>query len=102
MLYVEDNCASCNAGLLGFRRCGDGKTLVVMCDECDAVWLDPTDLTIEAARFPGIDSGEIPDLPFNIGGGAAGWVTRAEVERAGWQGYIKGEGPALRDNFKRR
>ena len=102
MLYVEDNCPSCDAGLLGFRRCDDGKTLVVMCDECYAVWLDPTDLTIEAARFPGIDTGEIPGLSLHIGGSAAGWAARAEVERAGWQGYIKGEGSALGENLKRR
>jgi Zn-finger nucleic acid-binding protein len=102
MLYVEGNCPSCDAGLLGFRRCDDGKTLVLMCDECDAVWLDPADQTIEAVRYPGVHSFKIPGLPYKLGGGAAGWATRAEVERAGWQADIKGEAPALGENRKRR
>jgi hypothetical protein len=88
--------------LLGFRRCDDGKTLVLMCDECDAVWLDPTDLRMESVLYPGVHTFEIPGLPYKLDGGAAGWATRAEVERAGWQGYIKSEAPALGENRKRR
>ena len=102
MLYVEGICPSCDRGLLGFRRCDDGTTLVLMCDECDAVWLDPANLTSETVRYPRVHSLEIPGLPYRPDGGAAGWSTRAEVERAGWQGYIDGEEPALGENRKRR
>ena len=100
MLYVK-GCPDCNAGELGIWRCNDG-TLVVMCDECNALWLDPTDLTIETLRYPGINSFEIPGVPYKVGGGAAGWATRAEVERVGWQGYIKGEATGSGENRKRR
>jgi hypothetical protein len=102
MLYLEGVCPSCEGGSLGVWRCSDGTTLVLMCDECYAVWLEPTDLTIEAARFPGVHTFEIPGLPLKLGGGAAGWATRDQVERAGWQGYIKGEAPGPGENLKRR
>jgi hypothetical protein len=91
MLYLEGLCACCEAGVLGIRRCDDGATLVLMCEECDAVWLDPADRSIEVARYADIGTFELPGLPLKLGGGAAGWATRADVARAGWSRHVRGE-----------
>jgi hypothetical protein len=91
VLYLEGLCTHCEAGQLGFRRCSDGKTIVLMCDECDFVWFDPARRTLEDSVFPDMSTFQVPGSPCSIGGGAAGWATRAEVERAGWQAFIAGE-----------
>ena len=39
MTYVGF-CRICGTGPLGLRSCGNCGTVVVLCDECDAVWAD--------------------------------------------------------------
>ena len=57
MYYLEKNCSVCGDGILGFLRCSDGRTIVVMCEECSSVWLtsdeveDKYPLYPEAPRF---------------------------------------------------
>ena len=91
MFYVKGVCTYCEAGQVGFRRCSDGVTIVLMCDECDFVWLHPQSLDLKDAVFPDMNTSKVPGTNHSVGGGAAGWATRAEVERAGWQSYIDGE-----------
>jgi hypothetical protein len=93
MLYVDGLCPYCEAGEIGFRRCKDGVNIVLMCEECGFVWFDPARLKLEDSVFPDMSTFELPGSGWSIGGGAAGWATRAEVERAGWQAYIAGERP---------
>jgi hypothetical protein len=95
MFYVKGTCPLCDAGNVGFRRCSDGQTIVLMCDECDTVWLDPERRTAEDAVYAQSFSFEVPGLRVSIGGGRAGWATRAEVESAGWQEHVAGETSAL-------
>jgi hypothetical protein len=90
MLYVEGMCPHCTVDVVGFRRCTDGATIVLMCGECGFVWLDPARRALDDSLFPD-DDGNVPGTPYVIGGGASGWATRAEVERAGWGSYIFGE-----------
>jgi hypothetical protein len=47
MLIVRVGCPICINGLIGIRRCSDGKSLVLMCDECESVWLDPKHISAE-------------------------------------------------------
>lgn len=91
MFYLRGQCPHCEYGQLGFRRCSDGATIVLMCDECDFVWLDPDHRTLDDAAFPDMDTSKVPGTNLAVGGGAAGWATRDEVARAGWQAYIAGE-----------
>jgi hypothetical protein len=95
MFHVEGICPFCHGGSVGFRRCSDGKTIVLMCDECEAVWLDPEHRTAGDALFPHSGSFEVPGLGVSIGGDRAGWATRAEVESAGWQEHVFRDAPAL-------
>jgi len=91
MFYVKELCAYCQAGAVGFRRCSDQVTIVLMCDECDFVWLRPDRTTLADALFPSMETSQVPGTPYAVGGEGAGWATLAEIEQAGWQAYIYGE-----------
>ncbi|MCO6455525.1 MAG: hypothetical protein J5I93_09535 [Pirellulaceae bacterium] len=80
MLYLG-YCRHCGAGLLGLRRCGQGH-LLVLCDECDALW-QTSDLG-QPPQFP-----PQPDLPCphcgqSLNGPTAHWASLDEVRQAGW------------------
>lgn len=37
-MYYVGTCRICGTGPLGLRECGSCGEIVVLCDECDAVW----------------------------------------------------------------
>lgn len=90
MQYVQIGCVVCLQGLLGILRCSDGKTLVVMCDECDTVWSNPWQLGPESALDAPPPAWLIADLGVAIAGDKAGWATSAEVAAAGWAEAVRG------------
>ena len=86
-------CPVCGTGPLGIRICGGQGDAVILCDECDAVWLEPQ--CGELPFFP-----EQPDLPCPLCAGTlrhepAHWASHEEVDRLGWQHAVIGEGEAL-------
>jgi hypothetical protein len=85
----------CGAGNVAFRRCSDGTTIVLMCDECGSVWLDPKTVTAESVLNPKAPGFQVPGLSCAVGGGHAGWATASEILRVGWSEIISGEGTAL-------
>ena len=95
MLHIEPQCPICSAGSIGFRRCDDGATIVLMCDECHSVWLDPSRIEPANALYPRAPDFRVPDRLCSVSGRSAGWATRPEVERAGWHSYVYGEGTSL-------
>jgi hypothetical protein len=96
MFFFAVECPVCGAGTRGFRLCSDKKTIVVMCDECDSVWLDPSHVTASKVIHPDSATGLISSLKCGIGMGSR-WATREEIERAGWGDLIAGEGSAMDD-----
>ena len=54
MFYVRTTCPACSAGAVGFRRCGDEQTIVLLCDECKRGGLEqsPDGISLETAIFP--------------------------------------------------
>lgn len=91
MQYLAATCPICGDGVIGFRRCSDGQTLVLLCDECDTVWLDPQQIDAEHALYPTEPDFIVPTLDCSISAPASRWATRAEVELRGWGQYIAGE-----------
>ncbi|MCO8121967.1 hypothetical protein NHH03_09485 [Stieleria sp. TO1_6] len=85
-------CPVCGGGLCGVRLCtGDDPTEAapqsgfVMCDECEAVWLEP-DVTSEHLY---VDP-ESPRCPICHGGlwSTSRWAGRDEIESLGWSSLI--------------
>lgn len=94
MLFMK-NCPICTEGLVGFLLCPDNETLVLACDECDTVWLDPQEVNASQALYPSPPDFRVPNLDCSLR--QSRWATREEVTRRGWDVYIAGEGPALNE-----
>ena len=86
-MYYAQQCPFCrDYGGVGYWRCSD-HTLVLMCDECDATWENPTEIFSDNAFYP-----EAPD--FKVGencslkGSMTGWADLVEVRAAGWSSFV--------------
>lgn len=91
--YVNETCPFCQGGVVGVRRCADGETLVLMCDECEAVWQDPSDTSLGAVLFPDSASWVVAvgGADRRLAGGGSGWATAEEIRRRGWTRWVCGE-----------
>jgi hypothetical protein len=89
MLYVDGTCPCCDAGMMGFRICSDGITVVVVCDECDRAWFDARRLGTADAEAVNLPRWRIADSEVFLEGSR--WATRGEVEAAGWGDLVAGD-----------
>lgn len=89
MLFARDTCSCCEQGQVGFALCADHEILVLVCDECYAVWIDPKERSVASALFPDMHDFTIPGLNCSLAG--ARWSTREEIQQKGWEIYIAGE-----------
>ncbi|MCA9140597.1 MAG: hypothetical protein KDB00_27685 [Planctomycetales bacterium] len=94
-LHAIATCPICGGGLCGIRICtGDDPTEVmprqgfVMCDECEAVWMEPDVRTQHIYVDP-----EQPRCPICRAGlwAASRWATRDEIEMLGWTGAVESD-----------
>ena len=92
MFYVGF-CPLCEQGAAGVRTCGYPGHVVVVCDECDAMWRTP-DLAGEPVLAGPADLA-CPRCGTSLQRPPARWATWEEIERAGWQDAVIGQGPAL-------
>ncbi len=93
IIWRLGTCPFCNQGTVGFHLASDQKTMVMLCDECDAVWLDPERMELNALIWP--DRGAayfVSEISLSLAHPLARWATRAEVEQYGWGQLITGEG----------
>lgn len=88
MLCLSTNCPICGTGNLGFRTCDDHRTIVIMCDECDAVWLDPAQTDASLALYPSKPPFIVPGTSVSIAQPKAHWSSRDEIVAAGWADWI--------------
>lgn len=84
--FVVGFCPSCGTGLLGIRICGHCERPHVLCDECDAIWLDRD--TTAAPLFP-----QQPEIPCaacgqSLRNGASRWATLPELVELTWHGNL--------------
>lgn len=86
MQYV-DFCTVCDGGTLGVRVCAAGDHCVILCDECDAVWLSP-DLSDEP-QFPDQPQLPCPHCGASLCEPASHWADQEEVQAAGWSGFVQ-------------
>lgn len=88
MYYLENNCVVCGDGILGFLRCSDGKTIVIMCEECNSVWLSPNEVARESPIYPEAPDFILPESCVSIIGGDSGWASHDEIKSAGFEAYV--------------
>ena len=92
MFYIKTQCPVCRAGALGFTKCRNGSMVLLMCNECDAVWTDPKLVTLKSAIFPRAPDFTVEPLGCSVAMPGADWATRADITAAKWDGFIAGEG----------
>jgi hypothetical protein len=95
MLHIEQFCPICEYGSMGFLRCSDNETIVLLCDECDAIWLSPKKVSANQALFPTSPEFLVPSLQCSIKEPPSRWATQEEVANKGWSSFIAGESKAL-------
>jgi len=91
---------NCGDGYVGFWRCGDGKRIILMCDECDALWLEPDDKSTKPPIAATPPDYLLAGTTISISGEKSGWASREEIEKAGWERFINGESAGLGDVFR--
>ncbi len=86
------SCAFCDhQGWLGFYRCGDSATIILLCDECDTVWTSPEERNSGGtpSRVGDPPNYLVKQLGVSISGGRD--ATREEIAAYGWEAEIQGE-----------
>lgn len=69
-------------GVLEVWRTRAGR-LALVCDECDTTWFDPSDVSEAGAVVPDTGTFELPG-----GDVLERPATRAEIDAAGWTGWL--------------
>lgn len=88
MICIPGVCKLCRAGSLGFWTCDDLRTVVIMCDECDAVWAEPRRTDAASAMFPSGPSFNVPGTSVSIAQPKSHWSSLEEVTNVGWTEWI--------------
>lgn len=95
------NCPICDGGLCGIRVCGldrggaqrrlarlgyDGIHGLVVCDECDAIWLEPDVTTVH--QYPSVVDARCPLCDEALWGPQSRWADLHDIQRLGWEGAV--------------
>jgi hypothetical protein len=88
-MYYVGICPFCEQGSLGIRICSKEHDAVILCDECDALWLS-VDFT-EKPLFPVEPDLPCPCCPGNLTDSPAHWAGFGEIYQSGWIAEVKGE-----------
>ena len=97
-----DYCPICGGGLCGVRVCGlpveehaddlsqpenhsspIGPHGLIVCDECEAIWLDPDTSTDH--QYPSAENAKCPVCNESLWGKQSRWASLAEIDLLGWK-----------------
>ena len=81
-MYYVGFCRICQTGPLGLRRCGRCGNVVLLCDECDAVWQN-ADVS-ETPIYP--TNGELlcPNCDHSLIDPPSHWASEQQLESVEW------------------
>jgi hypothetical protein len=85
MFFVDEG-PICEGGLRGFRTCAQGH-VVVLCDECEAMWIGPAG---SGPLFGAPHAVCCPECGSNLFDSPAHWSDTQEIAAAGWQDFVAG------------
>jgi hypothetical protein len=74
---------------LGIRICCEDEIGLILCEECEAIWLHPT--CPGSPLFPQQPDSACPRCNRPIWQLPAHWATQAEVDRLDWNEYVLGD-----------
>lgn len=79
-------CPICTDGLCRVRcssPAGGKKQLYAMCDECEAIWLQPT--TASPHQFPDAEDPKCPLTGIALYGSSSRWATTEDIKGTDWE-----------------
>jgi hypothetical protein len=88
-MYHVGICSICHQGALGIRICGGCEAAVVLCDECDAWWAEPS--CAEPPDFLRQPDAPCPHCTASLYHDHSHWAEWSEIERLGWTDFVQGE-----------
>lgn len=83
MQPVPQPCSICGVGSCAFFGCGPDFEIVLLCDECHAVWPPPYTQEGSGAIFPTAPGFEVGAGKNSLSHKDSRWLTAAEVADAG-------------------
>jgi hypothetical protein len=87
MYYLKPECPVCGTISLSIRVCGgEDEEIIVLCEECDAIWLEP-DLSGEP-YFPEEHNMLCPSGKGTIASPESYWANEAQIKAKGWWKFI--------------
>ncbi|MCA9015513.1 MAG: hypothetical protein KDA77_09315 [Planctomycetaceae bacterium] len=91
LMYYVGTCPFCEQGKLGIRICSQAGDVLILCDECDALWLSP-EISAQPV-FPEQPALPCPCCQGNLTNAPAHWANFGEIYQKGWISTVKGELP---------
>lgn len=88
-LQCVDHCPICGDGLCGIRICGIDTNRphgLLVCDECEAIWLQPD--TSSEHRYGDPSSPRCPICEMPLWGEQSRWASLQDCRSLGWQEAI--------------
>ena len=92
MFRLRGYCPICGTGSVGFRRCSRSEAVVLMCDECESIWLDPEEIDRDHVHYvsaPGFAVEALQDC--SVKAPESRWATESEIAQQGRAAHIDGE-----------
>ena len=81
-MYYVGFCRICGTGPLGLRECGGCGAVVVLCDECDAVWVS-ADFSVKP-RFADEGALPCPHCDASLIETPSRWATKKTIQATPW------------------
>ena len=95
MFYIEKSCPMCLYGSVAFRKCSNDKTIILLCEECESIWLTPEGVDASSALAASQPDYLVPALEeCSWALPLARWATMEEIIERGWGIHIAGEIPS--------
>ena len=92
MFLTYGICPACGAGEIAFVYARTAGRVILMCFECEAIWMDARDIRIENVIYTEPPLNTMPELGFPITFPTHGrWATREEIVAQGWEDRIARE-----------
>ncbi|WP_166823221.1 hypothetical protein [Thalassoroseus pseudoceratinae] len=84
-------CPCCGQGMIRIAACDACNDLVAICDECEAVWKEPSQLKQSTSLRPDAQHPQCPHCGHEV----RGWrfLTSKELQSAGQSDLIGGQSP---------
>ena len=88
MISIKKTCPVCDSGPITFRKCSDGKTIILFCEECELLWENPEQISSDKILELEDHNGKISGKEIYAFGPKTDWASKDEIINQGWEKFI--------------